>query len=82
VKEFIDLAVWSFFLVSLVIVVIQLGLKIPGLFDVDITDPLSILDEDEEVKIYCEVCGQEKEKAEHTNLCVDNSCVLKQDDTH
>lgn len=81
-KEFIDLAVWSVFLVSLVIVVIQLGLKIPGLFDVDITDPLSILDEDEEVKTYCEVCGQEKETAEHTNLCVDNSCVLKQDDTH
>ena len=81
-KEFLDLFFWTLFLVSLVIVVIQIGLKIPGIFDIDVTDPLSILDATEEEKIICDVCGQEKETAEHSNLCLDDSCVLKQDDKH
>lgn len=58
-----------------------MGLKIPGIFDIDITDPLSILDE-EDNKVYCDVCGQEKETAEYSNICLDDNCILKQDDKH
>jgi len=78
----IDNILWGTFVLTLVMLILRLGKKNPEALDVDITDPLNVLDlfsdgkkKDEEV---CKVCARKKGE-DPLLICSHDDCINKSD---
>lgn len=73
------MVLWGMFVLSMVILVINFVSKFPGAIDVDITDPLSILEDadiGEEKRDICVVCDRKK-GSEPLLICQNEKCINK-----
>ena len=77
----LNIILYISFVTCLVILVIRIAERFPNALDVDITDPLSVLDEEEEpVSDICVVCTRKK-GSEPLLTCSDEKCI-NNSDTH
>jgi hypothetical protein len=76
----LNIILYISFVTCLVILVIRIAERFPNALDVDITDPLSVLDEEEPVSDICVVCARKK-GSEPLLTCSDEKCI-NNSDTH
>jgi hypothetical protein len=80
---FVDYILWGLFVLSMVILVSRFSERFPKVLDVDVMDPLSVFEMDDEdgPKDICPVC-ERKKGSEPLLICqTDENCINK-DDKH
>jgi|SaaInl85LU_5_DNA_1037374.scaffolds.fasta_scaffold07953_3 hypothetical protein len=66
-----DMILWAILIFALVMIVIRVSESFPSIYNVDITDPLSFLDDDDDEP--CEECLKNVENDGY--VCVNTECV-------